>query len=951
MRRLASTLAATCLASLALAAPAGAAFGLNNFDVTFTEADGSSTPAGAHPFAMTISLGTNLDGDLIPEGWLRDLAFEQIPGLVGDTTAYPRCSAAEFLAPKDGNAGGPPACPLETQIGIIGASAHEGPAIGLWNTFSLFNVAPPPGVLLRLGFRVATQNVFFDARLSETPPYNAVGASRNTPQIVNVFGSKAQLWGNPSHPGHNELRGECGEQSALLSPGDIEGFQFKQTGESCPVAPRPEPFLTLPTDCSAPLVSRYEALSWNDRDGDGVPDTDEGFRLTHDSAGNPAVLRECGKLDFLPSIDARPTTRAAQSPTGLDFNLEVDDEGLLSADGRRQAAIRKAVVTLPNGMTANPSLAEGLEVCTEEDLADETLQAQPGEGCPEASKIGTLEVETPLVEEPIDGSIFIAEPYENEFGSLIAFYMVFKSRDLGIIFKQSAEGVPDPKTGQLVTIVEDIPQVAVFSRVNLHLREGGRSPLVSPPLCDSDPSTPVRDPYRVSAVMTPWSGGAPHTATSDFEIVSGPNESPCPAAGTPPFEPGFTAGAKSNAAGAFSPFSMRLTRRDGDQDLTRFDATLPPGVVAKLAGVSKCSDAQIARARVKSGKAEQASPSCPAGSRIGGVTGGGGVGSQLTYVRGNVYMAGPFRGASLSAVAIVPAVAGPFDVGTIVYRQALNINPRTGEVSADGADSDPLPHILAGVPISVRDVQVHIDRPEFTLNPTSCDPFATRAAIWGGGVDPFSIADDSPVAREARYQAANCAGLGFKPRLQLRLKGGTERGDHPRLRGTYKPRPGDANLEGLVLRLPRSAFLDQAHIRTICTRVQFAADACPKGAIYGRARAFTPLLSEPLEGPVYLRSSNHNLPDFVASLHGIVDVETVARIDSKRGGIRATFSDIPDAPLTKVVVRMQGGQKGLIINSTDLCAVKHRANARFEGHNGKRHQARPAVGASCGAKK
>jgi hypothetical protein len=936
MKRLLSTLAIALLGAACLPAAAGAAFGIHGFDVAFTNKDGTPAEAGSHPFAMTTSLGTDLDGESIPEGWLRDLFLEQVPGLAGDTTAYPRCTTAEFL---ELSPGGGPSCPLSTQVGITAISA--GKTAGNWETFPVFSVAPPPGVLFRLGFNIVTQNIFVDVGLSQDPPYNALASVRNTAQIVNVYGSATQLWGNPSDPAHDELRGSCGRQNATLPPGDV-GFQFVATGKSCPVAPRPKPFLTLPTDCSHPLITSFKAVSWNDRDGDGVPDADFGSRQTHDAIGNPAPLFGCGKLGFHPSIGAKPTTGAAQSPTGLDFAIDVKDEGLTSVGGLAQADIRKIVATLPEGMTANPSVAEGLEVCSEEDLAGETLDSAPGEGCPEAAKIGTLEVESPLVEEAVKGALYQATPYENLAGdSLLAFYVVFKNPKLGIIVKLPVKVQPDPKTGQLIAIGDEIPQLP-FSHFRLHFREGGRSPLISPPLCGT---------YEAKAEMTPWSGGAPFTASSSFRIVSGPNEGPCPQGGTPPFEPGFAAGSQSNAAGRYSPFSLRLTRRDGDQDLTRFDATLPPGVVAKLAGVDKCPEAQIALAKTKTGVAELKSPSCPANSKIGSVQAGAGVGSQLTYVPGSIYLAGPFGGAPLSVLAVVPAVAGPFDVGTVVVRQALRINPRSGAVTADGARSDPIPHILAGIPLAVRDIQVRVDRADFTLNPTGCDPFATKASIWGGGANPFSLADDSPVPRQARYQASSCASLGFKPNLSLKLNGGTKRGGHPKLRGVFKPRAGDANLEGLVLRLPRSAFLDQAHIRTICTRVQFAAKSCPQGAIYGHARAFTPILSEPLEGPVYLRSSNHNLPDFVAALHGIVDVEAVARIDSKRGGIRAAFDQVPDAPIAKVVVEMQGGKKGLIVNSTGLCAAEHRANATFDAHNGKRLRSKPLVRAGCGKRK
>ncbi|HEU4904608.1 MAG TPA: hypothetical protein VFT19_00625 [Solirubrobacterales bacterium] len=318
---------------------------------------------------------------------------------------------------------------------------------------------------------------------------------------------------------------------------------------------------------------------------------------------------------------------------------------------------------------------------------------------------------------------------------------------------------------------------------------------------------------------------------------------------------------------------------------------------------------------------------------------------------GTIYLAGPYNGAPLSVVALTPAVAGPFDAGTVVVRIALDLNPRTGEVIADGAASDPIPHILKGIPLKVREIRVSVDRPGFTLNPTSCDEESTRATLFGSNLDLFSAEDDVPVALQSRYQAANCSRLGFKPRLGLRLKGGTRRGGHPALRAVLRPRPGDANLEGTVVRLPRSAFLDQAHIRTICTRVQFAADACPKGAIYGYVRAFTPLLDEPLQGPAYLRSSNNKLPDLVFDLHGIVDIEASARIDSIRGGIRATFTKVPDAPISRVLVNMRGGKRGLIVNSRNLCKGKSRVNARLTAHNGKRRALRPLLRPQCKKKR
>jgi hypothetical protein len=418
----------------------------------------------------------------------------------------------------------------------------------------------------------------------------------------------------------------------------------------------------------------------------------------------------------------------------------------------------------------------------------------------------------------------------------------------------------------------------------------------------------------------------------------------------PPFRPGFSAGSINNNGGAYSPFNMRLTRSDGEQDMTRFDAVLPRGVTGKLAGIGKCSEAAIALAKAKTGRQELAAPSCPADSQIGHSLVGAGVGSVLTYVPGKLYLGGPFAGAPLSVIAITPAVAGPFDLGTVVVHEALTVDPETAEVGVDGARSDPIPHILKGLPVKVRDLRVYVDRPSFTLNPTSCAKKEVRAILFGSFLDVFNAADDVPVSLSDRYQAASCASLKFKPSLSLRLKGGTRRGAHPALRAvvTYPQGANYANTRKAVVTFPHSAFLEQSHIRTVCTRVQFRAKQCPAGSIYGKARAFTPLLEEPLEGPVYLRSSSNPLPDLVFALRGIVDFNAVARVDSVKASIRASFDSIPDVPLSKVVVEMQGGKKGLIVNSRSLCVHKSRAKSEFTAQNNKTYNTRPVVKASCG---
>lgn len=918
MRRLGLTLAIVALGAACLPGAAQAAFGLKEFSVAFSERDGSpAIQAGSHPFTMTTTFFANTkeeDGKPVPVESIKDALFFQIEGFVGNASAVPTCSTLDFLNLPRFETGGDlsvPACANGSAVGKVAVylrPVHE----AIYAPVYLLD--PAPGTAAKLGFWAKGVPVTTDIGVSESPPYEVIGASTDISQILTFYGAELTLWGDPADERHDEERGACYEGGAICQAGTSE-----------------IPFLTMPRTCELPLSSSYETDPWP-HPGAWV----------FGSAPVPSMIG-CGKLAFSPTIAARPTTRAAQSPTGLDFGLDVEDEGLTNPHEGATAAsdIEAAVVTLPKGMTINPAQAEGLEVCSEAQLELETAFSAPGEGCPEASKIGTIEVETPLLEgELLKGSLFVAKPYENEFNSLIAFYIVIKSPKLGIFVSQAAKVTPDPVTGQLVTTTEEMPQLP-FSHFRLHFREGARSPLVSPPGCGH---------FDVQAELYPWSGGAPVLSTSTFEIVSGADNGPCPT-GPAPFAPGFQAGSLNAAANTYSPFYMRLTRKDGEQDMSKFSFVLPPGIVPKLAGVPYCPEAAIAAARARTGprggQEELDHPSCTAASKIGHTSAGAGVGSQLTYVPGSIYLAGPYHGDPLSAVAITPAVAGPFDAGVVVVREALRLNPVTHVGEVDGAASDPIPHILQGIPLNVRELEVYADKPEFTLTPTNCARLEARSTLWGAGT-ALNPTGETPVGLSSPYQAVNCAKLPFRPRLGIKLTGGTRRGAHPALRAVVTPHPGDANFSKAVVRLPHSAFLDQAHIRTICTRVQFAAGAghgagCPAGSVYGHAKAWTPLLDEPLQGPVFLRSSSHNLPDLVIALHGLVDVELAARIDSVHGGIRTSFTDLPDAPVSRFIFSMEGGKKGLIINSTGLCKADHRALADLEGQNGRPDQIRPIV--------
>ncbi len=717
--------------------------------------------------------------------------------------------------------------------------------------------------------------------------------------------------------------------------------------------------LTNQMDCVAGATPwRLQANSWQDV---GNIDT---ASFTVDTNGNPTAVADCDSVPFDPTVNARTTTDLTETSSGLDFELNIPETGLLNADGNAQSHVKRAVVALPAGVTINPSSAEGLGVCTPIDYANETLDSRPGAGCPNRSKIGTVDVETPLLQEHLTGSLYLAEQddpstpqhgVENPFDSLLALYMVIKNPKRGVIVKLAGKVEPDQKDGRITTTFDDLPQLP-FSKFTLHFREGARASLVSPQACGT---------YITQADFVPWSAADPDNPTSaeiahapsQFKVTRGVGGGPCPSGGIPPFKPGLIAGTINNAAGRFSPFNARLTRNDGEQQFTNFSIKLPPGLSGKLAGVPYCPDSAIEVAKAKTGTEELANPSCPAASEVGHTLVGAGVGSIQTYVPGKVYLAGPYNGSSLSVIAITSAVAGPFDLGTVVIRQALRVNPETGEVFIDPTGSDPLPHIIKGIPTKLRDIRVYVDRPEFTINPSSCKPTSTASTVLGSGLDFSSPLDDEPVTVSTRFQAADCAALPFKPKLTLSLKGGTRRGAHPALKAFLRMNGiGEAGIARAQVTLPRSEFIENAHFDTICTRAQFKllggnGEACPAGSIYGFARAKTPLLDEPLEGPIFLRSSEHELPDVVASLRGQqIDVHLIGRVDSVKGQLRNTFETVPDAPVDWASFNFKGAKKGLFVNSTNLCRKPNRAEVSFDGQNGKAYDYRPAVKVKCKAK-
>ena len=899
-----------------------AAFGIHGFDVTFEEEDGSAaTAAGSHPFVTETAFHLNFTETapltFIPDGEIKDLEVNLPVGFAGDPTATPRCTQAQFALRNPVTE--TPSCPDSTAVGVVFPEANNpGPA----PEAPVYNLDPPAGVVAELGFYASDIiPVVLELSLSETKPYHVIARTVNTAQPVNVYGAEVRIWGNPESPVHDGERGNC-----AVPNGPFDGKLCPNEGAA------EKPFVTLPRACpDSPLSASYSAISWQE----------PGAAPVTGSSASSLTPTACQGLGFGPTIEAEPTVTSAETPTGLDVDLDVDDPGLTEVTGTADSDIKKTVVTLPEGVTTNSAVANGLAGCTQAQFGSETLASTPGTGCPEASKIGSVEVETPLLENTVlPGSIYVAKQGDNEFGNLLTIDMVIKDPKLGILVRAAGRVDPDPGSGRLTTTFDELPQLP-FSHFRLHFRDGERAPLLTPPTCGTFATTAELYPYARPT--------EPLAQTATFEIGAGAKGGGCVASAAQlPNTPGFSAGTTDPTAGSYSPFVLGLSRADGTQRFSQIKTTLPPGLLGKLAGIPYCPEAGISQAGSRAGEGqgavEQRDPSCPASSEVGKVVVGAGAGDQPLYVSGTAYLAGPYKGAPLSLEIITPAIAGPFDLGVVAVRTALQVNPVTAQISAE---SDPIPTILHGLSLDVRSISLSMDRPSFTLNPTSCEP----KEIIGEAISPLS----SVVPLDQYFQAQNCAALKFRPKLTLALKGATRRAGHPALKATLTyPKSGAyANVARAQVGLPHSEFLDNGSINTVCTQPNLKAGTCPKKSIYGRAKAWSPLLDKPLEGPVYLGVGyGHKLPDLVADLDGQVRVLLNGRVSTTRQhGLKNTFEAVPDAPVSKFVLELKGGPKfGLIENSENLCLKAQKAAASFVAQNGLRLQSSVPIANGCGAK-
>ena len=885
-------------APVASVAASAESFGIERFGGSFCESiegDCKEGPpiAGRHPDFTTV-----LEFNHTKKGQVEDAvaAVEELqvalpPGLLGNPQATPRCSMGDFLS------GG--SCPPDSQVGM--ALVTTGFPAFLNQKVPIFNLTPPhpDQEIIRLGI-IAYLPVFIEARVRTDGDYGATAMIHSPPGVGAVIRARATLWGNPSGTEHDKERVKMGEIGKCFPPefplgtpceSEYEG-QKGVRPSTIPEADR-KAFMTVPSACQ-PMSLSTEVKSYQ------LP----GRLFTAVAPLDP--ITDCTGLPFAPEFSAEPTSHVAGGLTGLNTKLVIPQH--LGGEERATSTMREARVTLPEGMQVAAGAANWIGTCSEDQVG---LHKEVDTNCPDASKLGTATITSPALSAPIEGTIYQRSPRPGQ-----QFGLWLTADALGLHIKLPGELEPDKSTGRLTAVFRDLPQVPV-SEIDLDVWGGPRAPLQNPDHCGS---------FATDFAFTPHSNDPPVSGQSQMQITEGCKQ---------PFNPTLKAGVTEPTAGKYSPFVFDLTRPDGDQALRGFTLHLPDGELAKPKGVPLCSDADAAAA------------TCPQGSRIGSLQATTGPGAEPFTLPEpgkappQIYFSGPYQGAPFSIVSEVPAQAGPFDLGTIGVRSALQVDPETGQASVK---ADPLPQFFEGVGIAYRHLHAVIDRPEFNLNPTDCSEMAVTAdATSTQGAEAHS---------STRFQVDGCKALKFKPKLTLRLKGGTKRAQYPAFSATLKAREGDANLAYASVALPHSEFIAQEHFVTICTRVQFAADNCPKGSIYGKAKAITPLLDKPLSGPVYLRSSNHPLPDLVVKLGGELEIVLVGHVDSVNGGLRTRFETVPDAPVTKFTLQMRGGKKGLFVNSTDICRRTQKASVQMRAQNGRVVQfGAPLHSSGCAKKK
>jgi hypothetical protein len=843
------------LAACALASPASAEFGIEPGSFTATIHDSAGvevTQAGSHPNATVdfmLRRARDADGKVVPDESLKAVTVEMPRGLVGNPMATPRCRHQEFKAMRCG------AASIVGTEQLFYAATPNGTVLNV--TLPVFNLVPPEGVVARFAFQLTSIVVMVDMRVAEDGDYHLVANLRNIATILQIYGSKLTFWGVPAD---------------MNGPGPLQ-FQNPAISYGGPAAGPRRPFLNAPSECGPPLATTIGLRSWQ------TPDL-----LATDSYTPARGIDGCDRLSFESTLDLRPDNPRAGVGAAYDVTIDVPQSD--DADRLATPPVKDVTVELPEGVAVSPSSAQGLVGCTDAQAAAGSLDAP---ACPAASKIGALRIDTPLLEGPLTGSVYLGQPKSMvaSTGEMLRLWLI--ARGYGVTVKLEGKITPDPVTGRLVAVFPDNPQLP-FSKLWMRLRGGDRAPLTNPQTCGT---------HTTKTTITSW-GGQSSTSTSSFEVTQDANGNPCAPLG---FAPSFSAGLGNAKAGAFAPFTLTFGRDDAQQDLGDLSVQLPAGVTGMLASAELCGEAQAAAG------------TCGEGSRLGSATVTAGPGASPYQLGGRVYLTGPYKGAPFGLSIVVPARAGPFDLGDVVVRASIAVDRTTAALRVT---SDPLPTILQGIPLRVRTVSIAIDRPGFMLNPTSCSEKRVEATIRSSTGTAASVG--------SRLQVGGCRELPFAPKLGLRVgaRGRTRGGVTTPFTASLKTRAGDGNLRAVTVKLPRTLNARLVALQDPCTLEQFHAGECTRQV--GTATAVTPLLREPLSGPAYfVRNPARRLPDLMVALRGQVEIDLTGKVTIPRDlTIKTAFDTIPDVPITSFSLRLVAGRRGPISTIPNMCTTKAR---------------------------
>jgi len=879
--------------------PAG--FGVENYELSPEEEGGApDTQAGSHMFQLTTTLALNQTIEKSPVALAKDLHFKLPAGLVGNATAMPQCTLKQFVTPFNGEAGnGINYCPPQTAVGVALITVTFTGGTDL-NTFTvpIFNIEPSVGEPAKFGFSLPRAPVILDTSVRTGSDYGVTVSVNNITQTAEFLENEVIFWGVPNDPRHDSQRG----WGCLRVARKFNGYTCDHLEDN-----NPQPLLSLPTSCiGGPLQTSVEADSWEDTGS---------FKSF---ASEPMLsLDGCNRLPFAPTISVAPDGQAGSTPTGLTVGVHVPQDLSLNPTGLAEANVKDTTVTLPAGVALNPAAADGLLACSETQAA---LNTGGPASCPEASKVATVEINSPLIPEPLIGAVYLAAQNANPFGSLVALYIVAEDPTAGILVKLAGEVKPDPVTGQLVSTFKDTPQLP-FEDLKLHFFGGSRAPLGTPASCGG---------YTTTASIAPWSGNAPAESSSEFQVLTGPNGIPC--ANPLPFNPSLTAGTTSIQAGGFSPFTMTMSRGDGSQNLQAIQLKMPPGLSGLLSSVKLC----------KEPLADQGL--CGPESEIGETIVSVGLGGDPFSVKGGkVFITEGYEGAPYGLSIVNPAKAGPYDLEAdtpcdcVVVRAKIEVDPITAALTITSDNTGPykIPTILDGIPLQIQHVNVTISRPGFTFNPTNCDPMNITGSL--------SSTQGATSALSVPLQVTNCAVLGFKPAFSVSTSGKTSRAQgaslHVKLTYPKTPFGSQANIKSVKVDLPKQLPSRLSTLQKACPDYTFDQNpaACPGESRIGTAKATTPLLPVPLTGPVYFVShAGLKFPELVIVLSGYgttIDLHAETFI-SPAGVTSSTFRTVPDAPVGTFELTLPEGKFSALAAPGNLCKDTLKMPTAFTAQNG-----------------